>query len=171
MKLSRPKICHDTIVGRGVLTPPPLFYEDPPYCLPPFSNFVQLLPPLPVAANPTLTALSVVLFPWLDVWSCHIWCTTLLTRAYSRLILYSTIEHCPLLQKLCNALFWCKTLRKGIEKGGGGEIFGALFFLKKVLFYKKVPFLANIKCCPKFLEYACLLILWIYTCQALLPLY
>ena len=39
----------------------------------------------------------------------------------------------------------------------GGGIFGP-FFQKSALFHKKVPFLANIKRCPKFLEYALLYI-------------
>ena len=52
-------------------------------------------------------------------------------RGYSRLILHSIIEHSPFLWKLCKALCWCKTLRKGIEKG---EIFGT-FFPKKYPFW------------------------------------
>ena len=51
-------------------------------------------------------------------------------RAYSRLILHLTIEHCLLLWKLCKALFWCKTLRKWIEQGE----FGGSFFIKKCPF-------------------------------------
>ena len=43
--------------------------------------------------------------------------------------------------KLC---FDAKHLEKGLNRG---EIFGALFS-------EKVPFLANIECFPKFLEYA-----------------
>ena len=74
------------------------------------------------------------------------------SSTYSRPILCSTIECYPLLQKLYKALFWCKTLRKGIEQRG--EIFGALFSEKVPFFLKKKPFLANIECCPKFLEYA-----------------
>ena len=51
------------------------------------------------------------------------------------------------------ALFLCKTLRKGIENGGGGETFGGPFSKKVPFFHKKVPFLANIERCSKFLEY------------------
>ena len=52
-------------------------YGDPPI-LPtpsPFSNFVQ--PPLSPPA-PTPTALSIVLFLWLNGWLRHIWCAILL---------------------------------------------------------------------------------------------
>ena len=72
--------------------------------------------------------------------------------------------------QLLNAVPFCKTytklyfdakhlekLEKGLNKGGrggGGEIFGALFSKKVPFFHKKVLFLANIACCPKFLEYA-----------------
>ena len=74
-------------------------------------------------------------------------------RVCSRPIWRSTIERCPLLPKLCKALFWCKTLRKGIERGGvGGWNFGGLFFQKKCPFWP-----ISIKCCPKFLEYALIL--------------
>ena len=59
--------------------------------------------------------------------------------ACSRPVLRSTVECCPLLRKLCKVLFRCKTLRKGIEKGGG-EIFGALFSKKVPFFHKKCPF-------------------------------
>ena len=68
------KMC---IVGRGILTS--LFYEDPPVLLIPsfqlFSNppIPSLLPP-----TPTPTALSVVLYFWLNGWSYHIWCAILL---------------------------------------------------------------------------------------------
>ena len=62
---------YGSIVGRGVLTL--LFYEDPPILpTPAFSTFVHP-PPL----FPTLTAVSVVLFLWLNGWSCHIWYTVL----------------------------------------------------------------------------------------------
>ena len=59
------------IVGRGVLTPPPL--------LP--TNLLQLFrnpPPslLPITSIPTV--LSVVLFLWLNGWLHHIWCAVLL---------------------------------------------------------------------------------------------
>ena len=59
------------------------------------------------------------------------------SRAYSRPIPSSDIERCPLLRKLFKALFRCKTRN-----------FWCPFFKKKV------PFLANIERCPKFLEYA-----------------
>ena len=70
---------HWIIVGRGFLTP--LFYKDPPsppppYCLPAFSNFVQLPPP-------SSTALFVALSLWLNEWSRHI-CVTLLNEWYYR---------------------------------------------------------------------------------------
>ena len=52
---------------RRVLTP--LFYKDlPPYIA--YSSFFKFCP--------TPTALSVVLFLWLNGWSRHIWCTFLL---------------------------------------------------------------------------------------------
>ena len=57
------------IVGRRVLTP--LLCEDPPILPTP--------PPLfPILSNSTPTALPVVLFLWLNEWSCHIRCTILL---------------------------------------------------------------------------------------------
>ena len=46
--------------------------------------------------------------------------------------------------------------------GGGWKIFGALFS-KKVPFFIKESFLANIERCPKFLEYTLLYI--VNTCQ------
>ena len=46
-----------------------------------------------------------------------------------------------------------KHLEKGLNRGVG-EIFGALFSKKVPFFHKKMPFLANIERCPKFLEYA-----------------
>ena len=59
--------------------------------------------------------------------------------------------------RLSNAAPFCenytkfdtKHLEKGLNRGERGEIFGTL--------------LANIECCPKFLEYAllCLTILWV----------
>ena len=61
------------VVGRGVLTL--LFYKELPlYCLPPpFSNFDHPPPPTSMSPpNPNHTALSVVTFPWLNGWSCHI---------------------------------------------------------------------------------------------------
>ena len=56
-------------------------------------------------------------------------------RAYSRPILGSTIERWP----------FCKH-----AKGG----FFETLFSKRCLFHKKMLFLININCCPKFLEYA-----------------
>ena len=55
-----------------------------------------------------------------------------------------------------------QTLRKGIEWGGGGGDFWALFYKKNALFRKKAPFLADIER-PKFLEYVVLYIA--NTCQ------
>ena len=40
-------------------------------------------------------------------------------------------------------------------RGGGG---GRRLFVKNALFHKKMPFLANIECCPNFLEYALLIL-------------
>ena len=77
----------------------------------------------------------------------------------------------PFCKNYATLYFDAKYLEKGLKGGEGVKFLVPFFFKKKSFFYKKVPFLANIKCCPKFLEYACLLILWIYTCQALLPLY
>ena len=77
--------------------------------------------------------------------------------AYSRPIWRSTIERCPLLRKLCKALFSCKTLRKWIEKGGRVKFLGPFFFKKMPFFHKKCPFLANIEHCSKFIEYALLI--------------
>ena len=64
------------IVAKRVLTL--LFYEDPLYCLsvpPPLC-----LPPPNFLSSSTNspTALSVVLFLWLNGWWCHIWCAILL---------------------------------------------------------------------------------------------
>ena len=60
------------------------------YCLllPPFSNFVQILSPL-LFLTSTPTALSVVLFLWLNGWSCHIWCAILLSDN----MFYATRHH------------------------------------------------------------------------------
>ena len=59
-------------------------------------------------------------------------------KAYSRPILCSTIKCCTFCWRLCKALFWWKTLRKGIEKRG--EHFGGLFFKKKAFFKEKCHF-------------------------------
>ena len=61
--------------------PNPLFYEDPPILSTPL--FFQILstfplPPFLSPPTPTPTALPVVLFLWLNVWLCHIWCAILL---------------------------------------------------------------------------------------------
>ena len=49
--------------------------------------------------------------------------------------------------------FDAKHLEKGLKRGGRVKFMGP-FFKKSALFHKKMPLLANIKCCPKFLEYA-----------------
>ena len=56
-------------------------------------------------------------------------------RAYSTPILCSTIECCPLLQKLCIALFLWKTLWRGIEWGEEGWNFGGPFFINRCPFW------------------------------------
>ena len=71
------------IVGRGVLTL--LFYEDPLYCLThPFSKFCPPPPPTTPTSLPprthSPTALSVVMFLWLNGWSHHIWCVILVNN-------------------------------------------------------------------------------------------
>ena len=58
----------------------------------------------------------------------EIWEFDATSREYSRPILPSTIERCPLLWKLYKPLFQCKTLTKEIEKGGRGKNFGCCFF-------------------------------------------
>ena len=65
------------IVGRGVLTSQ--FYEDLPPYIPslPFFKFCPI-PPSMFPPTSTPTAHSVVLFLWLNGWSCHVWCTVLL---------------------------------------------------------------------------------------------
>ena len=64
------------MVGRGVLTP--YLMKSPLYCHPPpFFKFCQP-PPFLLPPTPTLPALSVVLFLWLDGWSRYITCTILL---------------------------------------------------------------------------------------------
>ena len=63
-------------VIRGFLTPPPLFYKDPLYCLPHlFSKYCQL--PNPCKPQYPL-ALFATFFLWLNGWSRHIWCVILL---------------------------------------------------------------------------------------------
>ena len=61
----------------------------------------------------------------------EIWEFDATSREYSRPILPSTIERCPLLWKLYKSLFQCKTLTKEIEKGGRGVKFLVLFFFKE----------------------------------------
>ena len=56
---------------------------------------------------------------------------------------YRTLH--PLCKNYTNPYFDAKHLEKGLNSGRG-KIFGALFS-------KKLPFLANIERCPKFLEY------------------
>ena len=70
---------YGSIVGRGVLTP--LFYEDPPILLRLLFQFLSnSSTPPPSLSPPTLTPIphSVVLFLWLNGWSCDIWCAILL---------------------------------------------------------------------------------------------
>ena len=70
--------------------------------------------------------------------------------------------------QLSNIALFCKNYAKlyfdakHLEKGlhwkwvrGGVKFLGA-FFSKASFFHKKVIFVANIECCPKFLEYALL---------------
>ena len=66
--------------------PKHLFYEDLPFiAYTPISNFIPLLSPPPTHTHPpfrlklpTLTALSVISFLWLNGWLRHIWCVILL---------------------------------------------------------------------------------------------
>ena len=66
------------IVDRGVLKS--LFYKDFPYiAYPPF--FLNFVHPPPTSLSPPTynpTALSAVMFIWLNGWSCYIWCVILL---------------------------------------------------------------------------------------------
>ena len=57
----------------------------------------------------------------------------------------------PFCEKYAKLYFDTKHLEKGLNRGGG---FGALFSKKVHFFHKQVPLIANIECCPKFLEYA-----------------
>ena len=68
----------------------------------------------------------------------------------------------PFCKNYTKLYFDAKHLEKGLNRRG--EIFGALFSKKVAFFHKKVPFLANIECCPKFLEYA-LDATWVALCQ------
>ena len=61
----------------------PILWRPLLYCLPTLPSFQILSKPtpsphFPVASNPTLTVLSVILFLWLKGWSRHIRCATLL---------------------------------------------------------------------------------------------
>ena len=70
-----PPTSSNHIVGRRVLTP--LFYEDPLYIAKlPFFKFCPT--PLPCCLQPPALLLILLLFLWLNGWSCHIWCTILL---------------------------------------------------------------------------------------------
>ena len=72
-----------TIVGRGFVLPPTLFYEDTPHIpyslyppnFHPFFNFFLILTCL--KPPPPLLFLFPCFFNW-NVWSCHIWCVILL---------------------------------------------------------------------------------------------
>ena len=75
-------------------------------------------------------------------------------RAYSRSILRSTIECCPLLRKLYEALMQCKTFGKGTEQGKGG--WGSVVKILVPFFHKKVPFFPNIECCLNFKNMPCM---------------
>ena len=68
------------IVGRKVLTPPVL-WRSPILSTPSFFKFCPTTLPIPTTLPPltaTPTVLSVVLFLWLNEWSCHTWCAILL---------------------------------------------------------------------------------------------
>ena len=79
---------------------------------------------------------------------------SLLSRAYSRPILRSTIKHCPILQK-----FDVKHLEKELNRGRD-EILRALF-LKKCPFWPISNAALNFQNIPLFLEFCLNLILWI----------
>ena len=65
--------------------------------------------------------------------------------------------------RLLNAAHFCENYaklyfdanhsEKGLNSKGGGGIFGAFFQISGLFSEKMYPFLANIKRCPKFLEY------------------
>ena len=59
----------------------------------------------------------------------------------------------PFAKNYVKLYFDAKRLEKGLNKGGDA-IFGDFFSKKGPVFHKKLPFLANMKCCLKFLEYA-----------------
>ena len=69
------------IVGTVVLTPLFLILWRPSkYCQPPTTTLFQVLPTPPTSLSPqTLipNTPSVVMFVWLNGWSCHIWCAIL----------------------------------------------------------------------------------------------
>ena len=64
------------------------------------------------------------------------------TQSSMRPILHSTIKRCPLLRKLYKIYFDAKHLEKRLPRG------------LVPFFHKKVYFLLNIECSPKFLEHA-----------------
>ena len=57
----------------------------------------------------------------------------------------------PFCEKCLKLSFDAKHLVKGLNRGG---LFEALSSNKVSFFINSAPFLANIECCPKFLEYA-----------------
>ena len=65
---------------------------------------------------------------------------------YSRLVLHLTIECFPFCENYPKLYFNAKYFEKGLNRGEGVK------FLEP-FFHKKVPFQANIECCPRFLEY------------------
>ena len=80
-------------------------------------------------------------------------------RAYSRPILQLS-NVAPSYKNYAKLYFDTKHFEKGLNRGGV-ETFGALFFKKKPFCQKKVPSLANIECCPKFLEYPLALMVFV----------
>ena len=61
----------------------------------------------------------------------------------------------PFCENYAKLYFDAKQLQKGLNRGGGnGGLLGLLVFKKVPFIHKKVPFLANIKRCPKFLDCA-----------------
>ena len=56
--------------------------------------------------------------------------------------------------KILKSFILMQNTYKRAWTGGRDEIFGAIFIKKVSFFHKKVPFLANMEHCPKFLEYA-----------------
>ena len=66
---------------------------------------------------------------------------------YSRLILHLTIECFPFCENYAKLYFNVKYFEKGLNRREGVK-------LLEPFFHKKVPFQANIECCPRFLKYA-----------------